>query len=136
MIIPLKLAALERALHKEYPLSRVYLVGGFVRDQLMKRASGDLDALVTGVPRDALEKTLARRGDVRLVGKTFGVYKWTPEKTDTIDIALPRSEYGWGTGGRRDVTVQSDHTLPIEDDLQRRDFTVNAICYDIHEKRY
>ncbi len=136
MIIPLKLAALERALHKEYPLSRVYLVGGFVRDSLMKRASGDLDALVTGVPRDALEKILARRGDVRLVGKTFGVYKWTPEKTDTIDIALPRSEYGWGTGGRRDVTVQSDHTLPIEEDLKRRDFTVNAICYDIHEKRY
>lgn len=137
MTIPKPLTTLERILRKEYPDSRVYLVGGAVRDRIMKRESKDLDAVVSGVPPDALEKILEREGEARLVGKSFGVYKWNPgHNMDTIDIALPRSETGWGTGGRRDVTVQSDHMLSIEEDLKRRDFTINAIAYDVRAKRY
>lgn len=122
---------LEHTLRRTHPESRVYLVGGAVRDTLMKRTTADWDMVVTGVPAEKLEKILARLGGTRLVGKSFGVYKW-----NEIDIALPRREKGWGTGGRRDVTVQSDHTLSIEEDLRRRDFTVNAIAYDLRGKRY
>ena len=122
---------LERILYKKYPSSKVYLVGGAVRDKLMKRVACDLDVVVTGVPKDQLEKILAGLGALRLVGKSFGVYKW-----NDVDIAIPRRETGWGTGARRDVTVQSDHTLSIEKDLERRDFTINAIAYDMRNKLY
>ena len=122
---------LERILYKKYPSSKVYLVGGAVRDKLMKRVACDWDVVVTGVPKDQLEKILAGLGALRLVGKSFGVYKW-----NDVDIAIPRRETGWGTGARRDVTVQSDHTLSIEKDLERRDFTINAIAYDMRNKLY
>src|SRR3989338_8727868 len=122
---------LEGILYKKYPSSKVNLVGGAMRDKLMKREARDWDVVVTGVPKDQLEKILARLGALRLVGKSFGVYKW-----NDVDISTPRRETGWGTGARRDVTVQSDHTLSIEKDLERRDFTINAIAYDMRNKLY
>ncbi len=126
-----QIKTLERILYKKNSASNVYLVGGALRDKLMKRKICDWDLVVTGVPKDQLEKILARLGALRLVGKSFGVYKW-----NDIDIAIPRREKGWGTGARRDVTVQSDYRLSIEEDLKRRDFTINAIAYDIRKKLY
>lgn len=119
-------------LKKSHPATaRVYLVGGTVRDKLLRRSTRDCDVVVTGVPQDELEQLLKKHGTVRLAGKSFGVYKW-----GILDIALPRLERGWGTGGRRDTEVQSDYRLPIEEDLSRRDFTINAIAYDITARRY
>lgn len=116
-----------------YPQAGVYLAGGAVRDVLLNRAPKDHDFIVTGVAPADLEVFLASRGRVDLTGRNFGVFKFKPEGFDLaedIDIALPRRDRATGTGGYRDVEAQSDPNLPVEDDLARRDFTVNAMAQD------
>lgn len=121
-------------LTSEYPQARVYLVGGMVRDGLMGRPdSRDFDVVVGGMTPSRLERFLAREGKVILAGKAFGVFKFTPKGADPrqqIDVALPRREHSTFPGGYRDFEVQSDADLPIEEDLSRRDFTVNAMAWD------
>lgn len=112
--------------------AEVFLVGGAVRDLILKRPAGDVDVVVRGVPMTRLQTLLRRAGRVDLVGKTFGVLKFRPRGADDeIDVALPRTEHAFGTGGTRDVAVHSDHRLPIAEDLGRRDFTVNALALDL-----
>jgi tRNA nucleotidyltransferase/poly(A) polymerase len=120
---------------KTYPKSRVYVVGGAVRDWLVGRPTKDIDIVISGIRPLELEKFLARIGRVNLVGKVFGVYKVVPHGyrgKDSIDVALPRTEHSLHmTGGYRDFKVKSDYRLPIEQDLSRRDFTVNALAWDL-----
>ena len=133
-----------------YPQAEVFLVGGAVRDSLLKRAasmeaslapagrdSKDYDFIVRGVQARKLQEFLGTVGIVNLVGRSFGVYKFIPDEgyddfkasgLEAFDVALPRTEHAWGTGGYRDVEVQSDHELTIEEDLGRRDFTINAMA--------
>jgi len=124
------------ALQAAFPAGEVYLVGGAVRDLLIGRATKDYDFLVRGVASSALGAFLARHGKVNLVGRTFGVYKFTPAGGDldeAIDIALPRTERSFAnSGGYRDFDIQSDPALPVEDDLLRRDFTMNAMAFRLH----
>lgn len=122
----------------------LYEVGGAVRDALLARPVKDRDYLVTGLPFERLQQTLRAHGKVSLVGKSFGVLKFQPNNTDAnneaacsaskerreppvIDIAIPRTEVSTGDG-HRDFDVSYDHTLSVEDDLRRRDFTINAIA--------
>lgn len=110
----------------------LYEVGGTVRDRLLGRILKDRDYLVTGIPIDKLTAILRPYGKVALVGKSFGVLKFSPhrEKDITYDIAIPRKEVSTGSG-HRDFAVNYDHTLSVEEDLGRRDFTVNAMAFDI-----
>ena len=111
---------------------KVFSVGGAVRDEFLGKDSKDLDVLVTGIPMDKLEAILAKYGRVSLEGKSFGVLKFKPKgATEDIDIAIPRTDAATGGGGHKDVDVTSDHSLPIEKDLERRDFTINAIAKDV-----
>lgn len=128
----LQLVAVERCM-REVMLrgGRVYIVGGVVRDAVMGlEPSGALDIVVSGVVAPELEKILQSVGAVEYVGKNFGVFKLMAEDGHQIDIALPRKERSRGSGARTDFDVQSDPQLPIEEDLARRDFTVNAIAVD------
>lgn len=126
------LAKFTEGFRAAFPEAGVFLVGGCVRDELLGRAAKDVDLVVTGVGAEALEKFLADRGEVRLVGKRFGVFKSRSKDGFEADVALPRTESPAGTGGYRDVETQSDPKLSIEDDLARRDFTVNAMAKDLH----
>jgi len=151
-----------RELLKEFPKSDVYLVGGAVRDAVMGRATKDYDFVVTKVPAVKLAAFLKKHGEVNLVGKNFGVYKFVPienpsagsrrrspresgatllsqglqsgDPKNPLDIALPRRDFAFGTGGYRDFDVQSDASLPIEADLARRDFTWNAMAWSARKK--
>ncbi len=118
-------------------LGRVYEVGGQLRDELLGIAGEikDRDYLVTGIPLDDLIRELKKFGRVDLVGKSFGVLKFTPPYPPgaapvTYDIALPRTEHSTGVG-HKDFAVEFDHTCPVEDDLLRRDFTINALARDV-----
>jgi tRNA nucleotidyltransferase/poly(A) polymerase len=110
---------------------KIYSVGGAVRDEILGKESKDLDILITGVPFEKLEEILSKYGAVNAVGKSFGILKFKPKgATEDIDIAIPRTETPTGEGGHQGFDVKSNHALPIEKDLERRDFTINAIAKD------
>lgn len=111
---------------------KLYSVGGRVRDELLGKQSKDLDILITGVPLDRLEHILIKYGKVKEVGKSFGIIKFIPfGKTEDIDIAIPRTEKKKENGtGYKGFDVNSDHNLPVETDLERRDFTMNSVAKD------
>lgn len=125
-------------LAKEFPEAKFYIVGGMVRDALIGKKSKDIDMVICGIARDQLEKAFEKYGKIDLVGRNFGVYKLWFEKIFTpdvqqqeIDIAMPRMEKTGGSGSKRDFEVKADEKYTIEDDLARRDLTVNAMAYDI-----
>ncbi len=116
---------------------RLYEVGGTVRDSILKlrETSKDSDFLVTGIPYQELFSILRRFGRVDVVGKSFGVIKFSPfesagDAASQIDFALPRREHSTGTG-HKDFSVNFDHNIPVEEDLYRRDFTINAIARNV-----
>lgn len=126
-----------------HPTAQMYLVGGAVRDLLLGRRirEFDFDFVVQGLDQASLEMWLGKRGELNLVGQHFGVYKFMPMGFSTrdmafIDIALPRTEavaHG-SLGGYKDFDIQSDPNLSIQDDLARRDFTINAIAFDVRTR--
>lgn len=118
---------------------RIYEVGGCVRDTLMRRNidSKDRDYLVTGITFDRLHRLLRRHGRVDLVGRSFGVIKFTPFPggdedglMTTCDVSLPRAERSTGVL-HTDFDVDFDPSLPVETDLLRRDFSINAMARDL-----
>lgn len=107
----------------------LYLVGGTVREILRGAGGGsvDEDYLAAGIEYDDLVSRLERFGSVNLVGKSFGVIKFTPPSRSTVDISLPRTEFSTGIA-HRDFSVRFDPHLAVEKDLDRRDFTVNSMA--------
>jgi tRNA nucleotidyltransferase (CCA-adding enzyme) len=103
---------------------RALIVGGWVRDRLMGRASKDIDIEVYGVEAPALRALLERFGSVNAVGESFTVYK-----VAEIDVSLPRRESKTGRG-HRGFDVSGDPAMPVDEAARRRDFTINAIAWD------
>ncbi len=109
----------------------VFEVGGTVRDRLLGISHKDCDLLVTSLPLPEIIALLKPLGEVFVVGKSFGVIKFSPrEGQESYDIALPRKEVSTGTG-HRDFDVHFDPSLPVEIDLSRRDFTINAMAREV-----
>ncbi len=104
----------------------LYQVGGAVRDSFLGLENKDQDFLVTNLSFPALQAALEKFARVDLVGASFGVLKVTLEQ-ETVDVALPRTERSTGVH-HRDFEVSHDASLKLEDDLARRDFTVNAMA--------
>ena len=106
-----------------------YAVGGYVRDLIRGIPSGDVDILIA---RHNIEEIVGRirpHGKVDLVGKSFGIIKFTI-KGKTYDIALPRKDapHCAGLPGHKDFIISADPQLPIEKDLERRDFRCNSLA--------
>ncbi len=119
-------------------LGSIYEVGGAVRDRYLfaNVKPKDHDYIVTGIPYNELSKMLKQHGKVDLVGRSFGVIKFTQFKDGkpiTFDITLPRKEFSTGTG-HKDFEVDFDADLKIETDLHRRDFTINAMAVSLEDK--
>jgi len=107
----------------------VYAVGGYVRDLIMGRPCAEVDILVTGFPLDEVIRRIGPHGKVDLVGRSFGIIKFTIRKK-TYDIALPRRDTAADVPARRhkDFLIAADPALPIEKDLERRDFRSNSMA--------
>jgi tRNA nucleotidyltransferase/poly(A) polymerase len=119
----------DRALFVRLFGGDVYAVGGFVRDLILGRPSEEVDLLVAGRPLDEIVARLEKRGRVDLVGKSFGIIKFTL-RGRTYDVALPRTDRPGAPGprGHKDVLVAADPGLPVEKDLERRDFRTNSMA--------
>jgi tRNA nucleotidyltransferase (CCA-adding enzyme) len=113
-----------------------YLVGGAVRDELLGLDSKDADFLVAGVDSDALRAALAPHGrveDLVVAGRLVGLRHFPRNRElralapGGIEFAPPRRERSTGPG-RHDFEIAVDPAASVEDDLARRDFTVNAMA--------
>mgnify|MGYP000991875770 CR=1 FL=1 len=106
---------------------RAYMVGGAVRDEIMKRPIKDVDIEVHGISGAVLETVLKELGKPLRFGSAFGVYSLAGHQ---MDIALPRSERKAGNG-HRDFEIEIDPFIGIKEAARRRDFTMNALLKDI-----
>ena len=100
---------------------QIYLVGGAVRDALLGRQVKEKDWVVVG---GSVDQMLAR--GFKPVGKDFPVFLH-PETHE--EYALARSERKTEPGYKGFV-FHADPTVSLEQDLQRRDLTINAIAQD------
>ena len=100
---------------------QVYLVGGAVRDELLGRAVKERDWVVVGATPAELEGL-----GYRAVGREFPVFLHPETKEE---YALARLERKVAPGYRGFVTEFSP-TVTLEEDLQRRDLTINAMARD------
>jgi tRNA nucleotidyltransferase (CCA-adding enzyme) len=113
-----------------------YLVGGAVRDELLGRESKDADFVVPGVDYDGLHAALEPHGrveELEVAGRRVGARLYPRDRKlrllapAGIEFAPPRAERSTGPG-RHDFEIVADPQLSIEDDMGRRDFTVNAMA--------
>ncbi len=110
--------------------ARPFIVGGFVRDHYLGIESKDIDIEVYGISSlDSLKSALETLAPVHEVGKSFGVLKISLDGYD-IDIALPRTEIKTDKG-HKGFHIQTNGHLDFTTASKRRDFTMNAIGYDI-----
>ena len=109
----------------------IYLVGGSVRDRLLGRSSHDLDLTTNARPPD-IKRLLnqARAGHIFDVGERFGTVGGVFGDLN-VEITTYRRE--WYPNPSRKPDVEFGDVL--EDDLARRDFTVNAIAQDVSSGR-
>ncbi|MDE2142834.1 MAG: CCA tRNA nucleotidyltransferase [Elusimicrobia bacterium] len=103
----------------------LYVVGGPVRDWLLKRSTYDLDLAVAGDP-DPVANLCAKLtgGAVEPFGR-FGTRRIIGRGRYRVDVATTRSETYASPAALPDVTAVG---VPIEQDLFRRDFTINAMA--------
>lgn len=109
---------------------RVFLVGGIVRDMLMYGHVDyhDVDVEIYDLNIDDLQQILGKYGKVNLVGKSFGILKL--DKLPNYDFALPRIERKNGLGHQGFEVTVNEH-LDLKTASSRRDFTINAIMYEV-----
>jgi len=97
----------------------IYLVGGYVRDQLLGLNTKDRDWLVVGATADELLKK-----GYRQVGKDFPVFLH-PETNEEYALARTERKTSAGYSG---FSFNANAGVTLEEDLARRDLTINAIA--------
>ncbi len=112
--------------------AKAIVVGGSVRDHFLDLPIKDYDVEVYGLTHiEELESILAQYGSVNLVGKSFGVLKFVHEGEE-YDFSFPRTEEKVGVG-HRGFEVSCDGELSFAEAGLRRDFTINAMGYDVEK---
>ena len=102
--------------------SPLYIVGGRVRDLLLERPAADLDLVVEGDALELVRSLALDQGGEAVVHPRFGTATYR-NGTLRFDLATARTETYPRAGVLPDVRPG-----PIEEDLARRDFTVNAMA--------
>ena len=108
----------------------LYLVGGAIRDALMGQVSHDIDMATSAMPNE-LESLF---DDTLAVGKAYGtisIVKYFDQKRIPIQVTTFRQDGNYSNYRHPDKVIFSSS---LKDDIQRRDFTINGLAYDILKK--
>jgi len=106
---------------------QAYIVGGAVRDSLIERTPTDWDISSSATPQEVKELF----GDTVIpTGERFGTLT-VLSGSQAVEVTTFRREGRYSDGRRPDRVVFSDS---LRDDVARRDFTVNALAYDIRQR--
>ena len=100
----------------------LYLVGGAVRDELLGIINHDEDYCVTGISPEEFKEFFPQ---AIFKGKDFPVFS-----IDDKEFAIARRERKIGLG-HDCFDIETDKKITIEDDLKRRDITINAIAKEV-----
>ena len=101
---------------------KLYLVGGAVRDKFLGIPSKDMDYVVTGLSQNKFEALFP---NAKIRGKSFPVYD-----IDKREFALARVETKVSQG-HRGFSIESNESITLQQDLSRRDITINSIAQDV-----
>ena len=104
---------------------KIYAVGGAIRDSLMGLPMHDIDYVVVG---SSVEEMIAK--GFRPVGKDFPVFLHPQTQAE---YALARTERKTGKG-YKGFHFYADPSVTLEQDLQRRDLTINAMAQEVNEE--
>ena len=109
---------------------QAFLVGGGVRDVLLERTPKDFDVVTNALPEQV--KSLFR--NCRLIGRRF-VLAHVRLHQEIVEVATFRAHHDKGGGGvMEDGRIVRDNVYgTIDEDAWRRDFTINALYYDISD---
>jgi tRNA nucleotidyltransferase (CCA-adding enzyme) len=119
---------------------RVYLVGGFVRDLLLKVKNYDIDIVVEGQAIEFAKKLSKVLGGRVIIHRRFQtailITRWPGiknlnKKTLRIDFATARREYYEFPAALPKVELSS-----LKNDLYRRDFTINAMAISLNKDSF
>jgi tRNA nucleotidyltransferase (CCA-adding enzyme) len=131
MKIPTILKTISTALKTKN--AKAIIIGGSVRDHFLALPSKDYDIEVYGLASmDDLEQLLRMYGSVNLVGKSFGILKFSYEGKE-YDFSFPRTESKVASG-HKGFDVAIDGSLDYTSAARRRDFCINALGYEIESQ--
>lgn len=108
---------------------KLYIVGGWVRDKLANRESKDKDYVLCGMREELFCRIFP---SAQKVGRTFPVYL-LPVDDKKCELAFARRESKKGSGYKGFI-VKYDENISIDEDLYRRDSTMNSIALQLPEK--
>lgn len=112
-----------------------YVVGGCVRDRLLGREPHDWDVTTSATPdqvREAVEREQNTRWYIVPTGEKYGTLTLLYPvncgvKPDAVEVTTYRLDGDYSDGRRPDKVIFG---TSLEEDVKRRDFTVNALAYD------
>ena len=109
-----------------------YVVGGYVRDFLLKRKSKDIDILVLGNGIE-IAKNIARSLDEKIKVTVFKTFRTAYFKYDDFEIEFVGARKESYTSDSRNPIVESG---TFKEDIDRRDFKINSIAISLHPKSF
>jgi tRNA nucleotidyltransferase (CCA-adding enzyme) len=123
------LAVLELAEAVREIGGRALVIGGYVRDEALRRLGWectpkDMDVEVFGIPMDKLVATLRTRGEVKTYGKAYQILQFKG-----MDVSIPRTETKIGAAHTEFETIGRPD-FSVKDAAARRDLTINALALD------
>ena len=101
-----------------------YIVGGFVRDYLLKKNSYDVDICTNAKPKDLIHLFNVKQNLNNYGGLNMKIKKYN------IDITTYRKEKKYDN--RKPIEIE--YVSNLLEDINRRDFTINSICLDKNDK--
>lgn len=101
---------------------KLYLVGGALRDELLNKEGSDEDYCVIGLSKEEFMELFPQ---ANAIGKSFEVFE-----LEKREFALARKEIKTGKG-HKEFAISTGKEITIEEDLARRDITINAMAKDV-----